>query len=279
MKVFALSLAAILLLAACAPAAPSAEAVQTAIAQTQAAQPAQPTATSTLAPPPTSAPTPVPVPAGKATLPPPPTNLPGKPNLPANPTLSVKSTPGVGVIDVNPAELILAKPDFPIEGHYYLPIGGTYGPVTNSEAASALGAARRKRYLASSGRIHGYEAEFARGSSRLAAPDTVYNQVVLYDTADAARAAVEADADCAHFEGMSPQNVATKLADAVVACRQDNNGLVDYRMEFSYHNLVAVIEGWGSKAETEEAFFQALAQKQLEIFQAQPLAETVRFAP
>jgi hypothetical protein len=270
MKIIALSLAAIVLLSACAPAAPSVEAIQTAIAQTLTAQPMT---TSTLAPAPTSTPIAVP------------TETPPAPHIKATPneatpakTSSGKATPGVGLIDINPGDLILSKADFAVEGRYYLPIGGIYGPVTNAEAGSPP-ALETGKEVARTGRIHGYEAEFARGSSKLAAPDRVWNEVVLYGTAEAARAAVEADANCDRFEGMSPANVEVKMGEAVVACRQDNNGQVDYRLAFSYLNLVAIIEGWGDKAETDPAFFEALAQKQLAIFQAQPLSETVRFVP
>jgi hypothetical protein len=138
---------------------------------------------------------------------------------------------------------------------------------------------RRKAYLSSSGRIYGYETELQRGSYKYAGPPDVRNQVVIYATGAGASAAVAADADCARFAGFDPDTKGFSIGDTSVLCVQDANGRIAYWLAFAYRNQVAVIEGAGTKAETELAFFQALAEKQLAILQEQPLSSAVTFTP
>jgi hypothetical protein len=183
------------------------------------------------------------------------------------------------VIDVNPMGLILTKQDMPADGHYFLPIGGAYGPTTNAEVVAGMAPERRKAYLSSSGRIYGYETELQRGSYKYAGPPDVRNQVVIYATGADASAAVAADADCARLEGFDPDTKGFSIGDTSVLCVQDADGRIAYWLAFAFRNQVAVIEGAGTKAETELAFFQALAEKQLAILQEQPLSGSVTFAP
>ena len=257
-----------LLLAACAP---SQGAIETAIAQTQAANP-------TATPLPTQAPTgtATALPAATATTAPPTT---GK-ATPAGATATLQPKSDGRVIDVNPMELILTKQDMPADGHYFLPIGGAYGPITNAEVVAGMAPERRKAYLSNSGRIYGYETELQRGSYKYAGPPDVGNQVVIYATGADASAAVAADADCARLEGFDPANTkGFSIGDTSVLCVHDADGRIAYWLAFAYRNQVAVIEGSGTKAETELAFFQALAEKQLAILQQQPLSDAVTFAP
>jgi hypothetical protein len=258
-----------LLLAACAP---SEGAIQTAIGQTQAANP-------TATPPPTQAPT------GTATA----TALPtatattaaattGK-ATPAGATATQQPKSDGRVIDVNPVELILTKQDMPADGLYFLPIGGAYGPITNAEVVAGMTPDRRKAYLSSSGRIYGYETELQRGSYKYAGPPDVRNQVVIYESGADASAAVAADADCTRFEGFDPSTKGFSIGDTSVVCVQDANGMIAYWLAFAFRNQVVVIEGAGTKAETELAFFQALAERQLAILQEQPLSDSVTFTP
>jgi len=263
MKIVALSLATVLLLAACAPATPSADAVQTAIAQTLTAQPTA-TANSTPAPAPTSTLAPVPT---------------GKPLLPGKVTPTPKGGPDLQVVDADPRRLVLGKRDLPTGAGYYLPAGSANGPVTNAEVVAARTVEEGQDYIERSRRIYGWEVELGRGASAFDTPDGLRNEVVLFQTAEGARSALDEEVDCAPLVDVTTGKPGVSLGDAAAVCTLEQNGQTTYALVFSYRNLLSVIEGWGSGKEIDPAFFEALAQKQLEIFQEQPLADTVTFTP
>src|SRR5262245_7678052 len=103
-------------IAACAP---SHEVMNTAIAQTQAAQPtATWTLTYTASPAPTPSETPAPSP-----------------------------TPDTRVIDINPKELLLGKSNLPPEGEYFVPGPSWTSPATNSEIVSEWTVQEGQEYL------------------------------------------------------------------------------------------------------------------------------------
>lgn len=242
------------LLASCAP---SSAVIETAIAQTQVARPlATFTAVPSLTPTPSF------------------TLLPSP-----SPTTTPTATPDLRVIDVNPKKLILTKEQMPLDGQYYHPQGWAFGPVTNSEIVAGWTVEKGQEYLAKSGRIYGYETEFRRGSPGLVAPPDVWNEVVIYSTNAGATGSVADDLDCTRLNnGYKPAKDFT-IGDISAICVRKTNGQLDYWLSFAYRNQLAVIEGWGNETEIKPEFFKALAEKQLAIFKAQPLSETVTFAP
>jgi hypothetical protein len=245
--------AALVILSACAPAAPSEGAIQTAIAETQALQ---------------SSPTPSPVRTSTATAAPTDT-----------PTPTASPTPDARVVDVNPKNLVLTKADLPQEGAYFLPAGWPFGPVTNAEIIAAWTVEEGQEYVAKSGRIYGWETEFARGSSKVVAPQDIYNEVVIYSTPDRAVAVVKEDAGCSRFEGYREQELDAQIGDASLLCVSTWNGLPIYRLEAAYRNLIIVLSIYGNENEVSVEFLEDLAQKQLSILERQPLSESVTFRP
>lgn len=242
------------LLVACAPAAPSVESVQTAIAQTQAANP-----TATL---PAATPTASPVPTATPTL-----------------TLTPTATPDLRVIDINPRDLVLSKEDLPPEGKYYQPTGWAYGPVTNSEIISSWTVEEGQAYIARSGRVQGWETEFGRGSSKAVLPDDIWNEAVIYETGAAASAAVVEDQDCTRFDDTSPVKIEFTIGDIVAICMERDVNGVHYILVFAYRNALGMFHVWGSEVEVTPLILRSLAEKQLGNFMQQPLSEEVTFAP
>lgn len=255
MKQLIMLITSAFLISACVPSAPSAEVIQTAIAQTQAADP---TVTSV----PTLSPTPSPTLAPSAT-----------------PTSSPTATPDQRVIDVNPKKLVLTKADFPSDGQYFLPSGGSYGPVTNSEIVASWTVERGQEYLAKSGRIYGWETDFVRGSNNSITPDWVWNEIVLYKTSKSPKSVIKEDANCASFVGLKEVNVDFSFGDASIVCAQDRNGELYYLFEIAYRNLIIRIDATGSEVEMGIPFFQGLTKRQLEKIDAQTLSNEVTFTP
>jgi hypothetical protein len=137
---YALLLIVVLFVSGCQP---SEIDIQTAIAQTQAANP-----TSTFTPiPPTE-----------------------------TPTITPSPTPDLLVLQLNLKDFLLQKSDLPLDAEYHLMNQYSIRLVPNEEVD--IGGA----YLAETGRIDGWMAIYERGSNNVIAPEEIYDEVILYLT-------------------------------------------------------------------------------------------------
>jgi len=166
-KIFLVLFVLVLLIVACSP---SPEAIQEAIAQTQAAEVTnnntpEPTFTFTLEPTFTSTATNTFTPTLTQTL---------------------TSTPDTRVITIDSKELMLTKEDLPPEAKYYLPNSGWISPHHNSEIISGWGVEEGAKYLEETGRIDGWWVYYRRGTSTVRAPEQIYQNIIQYKTAEGA---------------------------------------------------------------------------------------------
>jgi hypothetical protein len=236
-------------LVACAS---SANAVNTAIAQTQAALP-------------TKTPLPTTTPAPTTTL------------LPS-------PTPDGRIIDIDPEKLLLQKSDLPIPGKYYLPGQTSMSPLTNAEIVASWTVEEGQAYLAETGRIHGWAATYRRGTNSVKMPEEVHNNVVIYSTVEGAQTVVTKYGDRDLIETGYQEMEAPPVGEAFRAFRKEeteSSGAtrVWLRLIFRYRNIVHVVELRGWQADVPTQFAVDVANKLVEALKPLPLSEEVTFAP
>jgi len=240
----------IVILAACAP---SADAVSTAIAQTQAANPTA-TRTPTKTPPPT-----------------------------ATATLTPSPTPDTRVIDSDPRELLLQKSNLPALGKYYLPGESWMSPLTNSEIVSSWTVEEGKAYLAETGRIHGWVVIFRRGTNSVTMPEEVYDNAVIYSSVEGAQLIVTKYGD-RNIENGYKEIEVPEIGELSRAFRKEeinSSGAtrVWLRFIFSYRNVYHDVELWGWKADVPMQFAVDIANQLLEGLKQLPVSDKVKFTP
>ena len=244
-----------LMLAACAP---SASAINTAIAQTQEAIP---TNIATLIP------TFTPEPAATVTL-----------------TSNPSPTPDTRLIDTDPRKLLLEKNELPAEGRYFLPDAGHISPITNTEIVSAWTVAQGQAYLEETGRIDGWEVSYTRGNSDILLPERVYHNVVIYSKIEGAQIVVTKYQDRAITIGNYKEIDAPQLGDVSRAFMysETNSGgetRVNIQYAFSYRNIFHVVDLYGWDKEVSLEFAMSIANTLLESLQTLPLSDSVTFKP
>lgn len=259
-KLSALLLIALLLVTGCQP---SESAIQTAVAQTQAAQP-----TSTPQPTATQIPTDTPMPTATATI-----------------TSSPSPTPDVRLIDIDPRKLLLQKSDLPSEGKYYLPNETWTSPHRNSEIVSSWGTEKGQAYLAETGRIDGWWISYKRGSSGgVLVPEEVYDNPVLYSSIEGARLVITKYSDRKITEEKYREIDVPQIGDIARAFTKseiDSNGRTNAAIyiDFTYRNVLHSINIYGREKEVTLEFAVGIANKLLEGLKLLPLSDTVTFTP
>jgi hypothetical protein len=241
-------LLAALLLSACAP---SAKAIQTAIAQTQIAAP-----TNTIIPP---------------------TEIPTEtPTVPPSPTPS--PTPDLRIIGTteNPSNFLLALSDLPAEGSYSLPGTGWIGKLHNSQIIQEYGAEAGNKYVNETGRVDGWWVTYKRGSSAGIYPQQIYDNVILFQTSAGAQLMLAKYAD-----PNSPVGAKTNFTEiqgsktigdlSKVLIKKDSEH-VWYDIVFTYRNYGHVVEAYGLASEVQPEFVESIADILLKELQSAPLS-------
>jgi hypothetical protein len=228
----------LLVLSACAP---STEAVQTAIAETQLAA-----ATGTPIPP-----TKTPAPTATSTIVPTP-------------------TPDVRVLKIDPQELMLSLADLPPEGKYTLPGTGWIGVLHNQQILIEWGAEEGGKYINATGRVDGWWIAFKRNSSKAAVPSEVYDNVVLYQTVPGAQLSL-AKYSARGFDSSQEVEDPPQVGDGSRAFVTRKGNLIWYDFYFSYRNIQHVIELYGLESQATAAFAVKVANVLLEKAKSAPL--------
>ncbi len=220
----------IIFISACAP---SQDAVQTAIAQTQIAMP---TSTATFSP--TSTPTPTITP-------------------------SPSPTPDLRVITTDPKEFLMSTTDLPSEAKYYLPNSNWISPHRNNEIIQAMGAEAGEKYINETGRVDGWFVSYRRGSGKGLYPEEVYDNVIMYQSAEGAQLFVTKYTDSLKDPGYEKAQDAPLVGDVTRVYVRKEGERVWYLLVFSYRNYVHRIIGYGLESEVKPEFIESIARKLL----------------
>jgi len=245
--------------------------IQSAIEQTMAVRIAL-SATVTLPPLPTDAPTATPLP---------PTVIPDTPTTPPTDIPTVTATPDVRIILADPSQFQLKKDDLPWRGEYTIPNSDWAGPYTNDELIAAWDdPALARKYLEESGRVTGYEVYFKRGNVNAQLPEEVGCSVVQYRSAESALMSLNTynytSRDLEHDWVLS--EVILELGDASLAeylDEMDSGGNItrEYWVETTYRNYLVECMGWGPTANVSPAFVEDITQKVLAKVQSAELIQ------
>lgn len=233
-KLFALIVIATLL-AGCNGQQPSTNAVQTAIAQTQAAVP-QATPTVAL---PTETPTPEPTP----------TFIP-----------EPSPTPDLRVIITNPQKMLPASKEMPKEGYYILPNEGWMSINTNEEVISTRGIEEGKKYVIETGRVVGWFVYFYRTVRGVLMPEQVGFGVYQFKTADGAALAITKFGshvmDPNDYDEISTScTFGPVCADYYTKETQSNGSvIIDREIMFTYSNLMLTVNIYGVDTDITDEF-------------------------
>lgn len=252
-------LALTVILAGCAP---SPEAIERALAQTQTAIALLSTNTPTITNTPTETSTPTP------TITPEPTFTP---------------TPDLRVIDGDPYDFALTRDDLPKESQYFLPDSSWTGRHSNNEVIGGWQADLGQEYLERTGRIDGWWVELYRGSEILKAPQNFYCNVVEYETTKGAQISL-LEYNVIALPSRSTGLVDFKLAkeefpdlgDTRIAYYYEemaNSGEmhIGYTVEATYYNYLIDCVAYGRKVEVEPDFVANVVQKIIDKMKAVPL--------
>lgn len=238
---------------------PSEPAIQTAMAETQNARP---TSTGTMVS--TSAQTDTPEPTFTATEQP-----------TSTPTFT--ATPDKRIIEIGPEEFLLKKEDLPSDAKYYLPNYTWISPHRNSEVISGWGKEEGQKYLEETGRIDGWGAYYARGTSTVRAPEEIFHNIIQYKTSEGAQIAMEMDSPYQQIEYEILDND-FQLGDKTIISeyremQPSGEYRVDYLVETAYRNYQSRVAGWGWEKEFDLDYVIQVAEIALEKLKEAPLVE------
>jgi hypothetical protein len=272
MKKLALLLVLSWLLSAClsSKATLDPNAVQTAIAQTAAANPTE------TSPPPTETPEPTKTPTLTETA----TSIPT-----STATETPSPTPDLRVIDADPYTFLLTKEDLPEDANYYLPNSSWISPHRNSEVVGGWGVEEGRLYLEETGRVDGWWVSYNRGSNTVIAPQEIYDNVVMYRTADGAQLTINEHSSCddpdTSYLELETDLVIGDITRVCIDRKMQSSGENRewYRIEFVYRNYFHGIEAWGWEKDIRPEYVEAVARTLLAKLEAAPLSDSVTFEP
>jgi len=234
---------------------PSETAIQTAMAQTQAANP-----TSTFTPIP---PTPTVTPTETPTI---------------TPTITPSPTPDLRIIQLDPKEFLLQKSDLPLDAKYYLPNEQWISPHHNEEIIGGWEVEKGREYIAETGRIDGWWVAYKRGADTVIAPEEIYDNVIMYKTAEGARIVIMKYEDSrvteeGYTEIKNPPNIGDRTrAFTKKTMQSSGENRVYYMIAFSYRNYVHIVDGWGWEHEVKPEYIENIASVLLAKLQAATLS-------
>jgi len=250
----------VLLLSACTAETPSASQIETAIAQTQAANL---TFTPTEKPTRTDVPTNTPEPT--ATYPPEPTTT-------FTPEPTPSPTPDVRIIVGNPEDYILLPEDLP---NKYILNRGDSTPHINSEILSARGIEDGKAYLEATGRLGGWIIWYECVESTAIAPDWIRSYIVMYDSVDGPDIAMLPEWNTVYedFE-IIKMDIDLGEWNQVSEYRErqpSGKYYVNYVIEFTYRNIWAEVMGIGLETDVRHEYLEDAARAVLAKLEAASL--------
>ncbi|NPV86975.1 MAG: hypothetical protein HPY45_13320 [Anaerolineae bacterium] len=254
-----------LTLLVCAACTPSTTVIQTAIAQTEAAQLSATVVPPTLMAEPTMTQTPT-----------------ATPTVTASPT----PTPDVRIIDLDPQKFLPKANELPLEGKYYLPGSDWMSLETNEEIISDRGVANGREYVISTGREVGWFVEYARGTRAVAMPEGVYFFVGRHSSAAGAQLAVEK-----YISPVEKPERGWKFSDQkadvgdtskVYYLRRITSGgdyQISYVIDFTYRNFRVIVNCYGFEKDVTHDFCLAMAKLVLKKLEEAPLSPPPTLTP
>jgi hypothetical protein len=117
------------------------------------------------------------------------------------------------------------------------------------------------------------------------APEEIYNNVVLYRSADGAKLVLEEFSSCKDPDNEYTQvDPAPTIGDSANACihkemQSSGENRVTYRIEFIVRNVFHAVVGWGWEREVQAEYIADVARALLAKAEQAPLATEVTFTP
>lgn len=246
---------------------PSESSINTAIAQTQAANP-----TNTPEPTDTQVPTFTLTPTALPTDTPTPSDTP-------SPTPTQTPTPDLRVITETSDKFLLQASDLPQDAKYFLPNSQWISPHHNSEIISGWGREEGLEYLEKSGRIDGWWVYYSRGTRTVRAPEEIFHNIIQYKTSEGAQFSVEeynyvaqGDSD---WELINEEIVLGDVSVALISKEMQSNG--KYRVwitiDSAFRNYLSRIAGSGWEDDVSLEYVMDIAQIALDKLEAAQLSE------
>ena len=257
----------------------SERALQTALAQTEAAQP---TLTYSVLP------TDTPTATASPTFTLPPSDTPTEtPEPTATPTQTPSETPtptsDLRVIAVEPGEFLLTYDDLPVEAAYFLPDSTWISQQPNSEVIAAWGEKEGQEYLAKTGRIDGWWVRFYRGIDTVTAPEVVYQNIIQYKTSQGAQLTIT-DYNCITRRECDDYTFVERdyadLGDVTIGMiskemQPEGENIVWYYIQTAYRNYVSNIYGLGWEKDVDFEIVEDIARIALEKLKSAPLVDEI----
>ena len=148
-----------------------------------------------------------------------------------------------------------------------------------------VGGRRGRKYLEETGRVDGWIVYYARGTNTVTAPQEVYDNVVLYQSAEGAQLLTAKYGNCEDPEkDWVKLNIDFKIGDTTSACiiremQSSGKNRVNILIEFTYKNIAHTVSGWGWENEVSIEYVKAVAETLLAKLEAAPLSDVVTFSP
>jgi hypothetical protein len=225
---------AIIILGACSP---SQQAIQTAIAQTQAANP---TSTSTLLPP------------------------------TETPTFTPSSTLDLLSIQFRLKDFLLTQSDLSFDQEYHSLTLYSVKQLPNKDVH------KDPDYATETGRMDGWVAVYKQGSTYLLAPMEIYNEISLFKTTEGAQLSIARysnyiTSELMYTEEINPPNIGDMTRSFYYTSDASGRHELGYLITFSYKNIVHLVQARGDYYGVEPEKIRNIARGLLSRLQAFPL--------
>jgi hypothetical protein len=190
------------------------------------------------------------------------------------------------IIDGDPQDFLITDNDLPTDSKYYLPDSSWIGRTSNKEiVSSSKDADAAREYIAKTGRLDGWWAEFMRGSTVQKAPPYVGCQLLKFETAKGALLSLtDYNNPIAQPKNFTRTYTLSKtkfsdLGENYSAYYSDfygNDGAkwLEYNISVAYYNWWFECYGYGPKNEIDPEFIDSIAKIQLDKLKAAPLVDS-----
>lgn len=201
-------------------------------------------------------------------------------------TFTPSPTPDLRVFNIDPMELLMDRNDMPVDGKYYIPNELWNGPHRNSEVVSGWGVEEGRQYLAASGRVDGWFIGYLRGTSRVLAPEEIYNSSILYSSSEGARLVMEEFSLCARAVEEDDYEVVVTdilIGEETSVClkrtMEPSGAKIIMYLEFQYKNVIQDFYFYGWDYEVDLDMLAQVAENVLARMKELELSDSVTFKP
>lgn len=192
------------------------------------------------------------------------------------PTFTPQPDLGERVIAAEPLAFVLSPDTMPSGTNYHLADRESSSPYRNAEIIQQYQNGVGEEFIRATGRVDGWSVHYKRGANDMLIPEDLYDDVVMFQSAQGAQTYMESYADyflnATWNEGTPP----SKIGDATRLFIKSKGVYVSYLLQFSYRNYVHSLTAYGLRAEVDPAFMDMVAATLLRDLQS---AELVSPAP